>query len=66
MAQLNVMKAIRENVGKIDDRYDLNVGQINDILENCRNKYDVIYNFFAIGYIQGKKAAKAKMRKAGK
>ena len=63
MAKLNVMKAIRENAGKIDIRYDLSAGQINDILENCRDKGDIIYNFFAIGYIQGKKAQQRAVHK---
>ena len=66
MAELNAMKAIKENVGKINNRYDIGVKQIKDILANCKGEYDVIYNFFAIGYIQGQKAAKAEMRKVGK
>lgn len=66
MAELNAMKAIEENIGKIDTKYDLSIKQMKDILVNCKGQYDVIYNFFAIGYIQGQKAAKAEMRKVGK
>ena len=63
MAQLNVMKAIKENEGKMDIRYSLNVGQVKEILKNCRGQYDMIDKFFTIGYIQGEKAAKAKMKR---
>ena len=66
MEQLNVMKAIKENKEKINYNYDLSLKQIKEIENNCSSKWELTYNFFVIGYVQGKKAAKAEMRKAGK
>ena len=37
-----------------------------EILDNSTGPWDLIYNGFAIGYIQGMKAAKAEIKKGVK
>ena len=66
MAKLNAVKLIEEYRGKINCNYDLSTSHMADILKNSKGKYSVICNFFIFGYAQGRKAAKAEMRKAGK
>ena len=65
MARLNVMKLIESGKKKINRRYTLDLKNITDIEENSNNIFDMQYNFFVIGYIQGMKAAKAELRYGG-
>ena len=66
MPRLNVMKAINENRGKINTRYDLTYKDAKELIRFSNGQYSLIYNCFSIGYIQGMKAAKAEMRKGVK
>ena len=61
----NTMQLINGSVGKIDVRYDLYAENITDIYDASRNDFDLICNGFRFGYLQGMKAAKAEMKKAG-
>lgn len=60
------MKTIEKNIGKINVRYDLDMESGREILDNSTGPWDLIYNGFAIGYIQGMKAAKAEIKKGVK
>ncbi len=66
MPKLNVMKVINENREKINTRYNLGVSGFNEILNNSVDSWDLIYNSFSIGYIQGMKAAKKEIKKGVK
>ena len=66
MARLNVMKAIIENRGKINTRYALDILGVNEILENSRDSWNLVYNSFVFGYAQGMKAAKKEIKKGDK
>lgn len=65
MAKINVMNVIEESLGKINPYYDLKVIDAIVISEFSYNKADSALKGFRFGYIQGMKAAKAEMRKAG-
>lgn len=64
MAQLDVMKTIRDCIGKIDTRYDMRHNDVEVIAANSPTGYDLLCNGFRFGYAQGLKAAKAEMRRA--
>lgn len=61
----NVMESSKSIIGKINPYYDMRMSNIKEIYENSANPIDMICTSFRFGYLQGMKAAKAEMRKAG-
>lgn len=61
----NTMQLIEGAIKEIDVRYDMSAGNIYDIYEASSNSVDMICNGFRFGYMQGMKAARAEMKKAG-
>lgn len=59
------MELIQRSEGCINEKYDLYVENIRDIKDESANLFDMIINSFRFGYMQGRKAAKAEMRKGG-
>ena len=57
----NTMQLINKSIGKIHPNYDMRASNLQDILAESRDPYDLIVNGFRFGYIQGIKAAKAEM-----
>ena len=57
----NTMQLINKSIGKINPNYDLRISNIQDILEDSKDRYDLIFSSFRFGYMQGMKAAKAEM-----
>lgn len=53
----NTMQVIEKSIGEIDTRYDISIQNIEDIQKNSNSIYDLVYNGFRLGYIQGKKVA---------
>ena len=58
MAELNVLKTIKEIRGKINKNYDLKINDIKVIANNSHDQFDLIVNAFIFGYAQGMKACK--------
>lgn len=61
----NTTTLIKKSVGHINSRYDMCAQNVDDIYHISHNSFDLICNGFRFGYIQGMKAAKAEMKKAG-
>ncbi len=61
----NVMEKSKSVIGKINPYYDMRMSNVKEIYENSANSFDMICTSFRFGYLQGMKAAKAEMRKAG-
>lgn len=59
----NTMWLIEKSIGKIRPGYDMRVSNLQDILEESKDPYDLIVNGFRFGYMQGMKAAKAEMKR---
>ena len=59
----NTMRLIEKSMEKIHPKYDLCSSNLQDILEEGRDPYDLIVNGFRFGYMQGMKAAKAEMKR---
>lgn len=59
----NIVKLIEKANDCIEDRYDLSVRNMNEIYQSSSDAYDMICNGFRFGYMQGLKAAEARMRK---
>lgn len=62
MAALNLEKAAERGNKIMDSRYCLRISDIKKLGQ--KNSCDAILDAFAIGYLQGTKAAKRKMAKA--
>lgn len=63
MSKMNVMKNIQEMKGKINPNYDMSIENIQTLVNNSDEGFDLVSNAFTFGYIQGMKAQKAKDRK---
>ena len=63
MSKMNVMKKIQEMRGKINPNYDMSIENIQTLVNNSDEGFDLVSNVFTFGYIQGMKAQKAKDRK---
>lgn len=63
MSKMNVMKNIQEMKGKINTNYDMSIENIQTLVNNSDEGFDLVSNAFTFGYIQGMKAQKAKDRK---
>ncbi len=61
----NVIEKVEFTKVKINHRYGLTVGNAAEIREKSSGDFDMICNSFAFGYMQGMKAARAEMKKAG-
>lgn len=59
----NAMELVGKSVGKINDRYDMTITDMNAILGASRDAWDLICNGFRFGCLQGMEAARAEMRK---
>lgn len=57
------MELIEKSYGKINPNYDMYVRNIGDIESASKDSYDLICNGFRFGYMQGRKAAMAEMKK---
>lgn len=66
MAMVNeTMRVVEKSIGKINPFYDMHIANVNDLYASSANPFDLICNSFRFGYMQGTKAAKAEMKKAG-
>lgn len=63
MSKMNVMKNIQDMKGKINPNYDMSIENIQTLVNNSDEGFDLVSNTFTFGYIQGMKAQKAKDRK---
>lgn len=61
----NIMQKCESMRKKVDQRYDVTVSDVKTVCENSNGRYDLFSNAFAIGYMQGMKAAKLEMLKGG-
>lgn len=61
----NAIKLIEASTEKINVAYEMSIGNMTEIYEASSTPFEMISNSFAFGYMQGMKAARAKMRKAG-
>lgn len=61
--KLNVKKVIESYQKVYNRRYEPKAMQLKELYEMSSNPFDLITNAFAFGYVQGMKAAKAKMKK---
>lgn len=59
------MQVVKASIGHINNYYDMCSENIEDIRSASQDFYDLIYNGFRFGYMQGMKAAKAEMKKVG-
>lgn len=59
----NAMELVRKSTGRINDRYDMTITDMNSIMGASRDAWDLICNGFRFGYLQGMEAARAEMRK---
>jgi len=68
MARLNVMKTIKEyrNTPKMSTRYGFNSEDMETILKNSKDFYDLFLNAFSFGYAQGVKATRAEIKRNNK
>ena len=57
------MELIGQSFGRINPKYDLHADNIADINDASENFYDLICNGFRFGYMQGRKAAIAEIKK---
>lgn len=70
MAQLNVMRAIEKARKDIPVGYTMTAATMCELYEknskgrSCDNLWDMLNDGFYLGYAQGVKATKAKMKKA--
>jgi len=62
----NVMQKVEEISGNINPYYNMTIGNMKEIEENSKELFDLIYNSFKFGYIQGMKAEKAKQKRKEK
>lgn len=58
----DIMEAIKSTTESISPCYDMSIRNMKDIYENSKNSYDLIFNGFRFGYLQGMKAAKDEMK----
>jgi hypothetical protein len=58
----STMQLIQNTISKIDNRYDMCAGNVNDIYNASRDSYELICNGFRFGYAQGMKAARAEQK----
>lgn len=65
MAKLNIGKILESEESVVNPRYGLSYDAVKDISGRSTGLIDAISNGFKVGYIQGKKAAQAEMRKVG-
>lgn len=65
MPRINTMNVINSTRKTINRYYDASLRDLFTIRDNSKEEYDLIYNAFVFGYAQGRKAAKAEMRKGG-
>ena len=64
---LNVMKLIEKNYGKINPAYSYHMADAETIIDSSKGDIRTMtYKFFVLGYAQGMKAAKAEMKKHAK
>lgn len=61
----NTIQLIEKSIEHIDNRFDMSAENIIDISNKSKNSYELVCNGFRFGYMQGMKAAKAQMKKAG-
>jgi hypothetical protein len=57
------MNLVEKSQGNINPNYDMYASNIEDIEKASNNIYEMICNGFRFGYMQGKKAAMAEMKK---
>lgn len=62
MASLNIQRAIEEGYKIMNARYDLSRNAVDELISGS-NKYDTVFNSFAVGYYQGYKAAMAEVKR---
>lgn len=60
----NVMKQIDQTRGKVNPRYDLSFGEIQELDASNKARFNLVRDCFRLGYFRGMKAAKAEMRTA--
>ena len=65
MAKLNIEKILQSEESVVNSRYGISYDAVKDISGRSTGMIDAISNGFKVGYVQGMKAAKAEMRKAG-
>ena len=53
-----VMDKIESTRGKIDEQYDMEKEDFEVIIQNSSSTYDLVYNGFRLGYVQGMKSTK--------
>lgn len=60
------MKNIMEKIEKIkiNPHYDISLRKTTEIYTYSKGVFDLISNAFTAGYMQGKKAARAEMKKS--
>lgn len=63
MSKMDIMKKIQEARGGINSYYDMSIENIQTLVNNSDEGFDLVSNAFTFGYIQGMKAQKAKDRK---
>lgn len=62
----NVIYKVKQFTGKVNPYYDMRIDELDQIYKFSRNDMcECICNAFTFGYIQGMKAAKAEIKKAG-
>lgn len=59
------MDKIKQTNRLINCRYDVTYSMVSEVIQNSSGQYDLFSNSFALGYLQGMKAAKAEMKKGG-
>ncbi len=62
MPRVNVKKAIENSRKLIKERYDMSMGDANEIIQISRSDWEIVCNGFSFGYIQGYKAAMNEMQ----
>lgn len=63
MAYLKAEKAIKKSKKIINNRYDLCIHTMDEILKSSKNDFDLITKGFYVGYLQGYKAARKELGK---
>lgn len=60
------MKSIMEKINKvkINRYYDINTEEMTEIYTYSKGAFDLISNAFTAGYMQGRKAARAEIKKS--
>lgn len=61
----NTMKVIEQAKGIMNLKYEMHLNNVLDVRDASEDIYDMIFNGFHFGYMQGMKAAKAEMERGG-